>query len=209
MISSSASRQSRLTSAGSVSASASAAACATAGQRRADRRAVMGRPPARTRADRAAPIGVPAEATQAVVRRTSPRRRRSVSSDGTEPEPAKQAQLEHAQSFGAGPVRVEAAEKRRQPVVDGRLDLAWCAQLAHQLGGVGGVRHRARRPSRASAWLLGRVEALQRQQLGAGALAQCSDADRAQRRGRPRSGAGSCARRAPAPTAARCRARTA
>ena len=213
MISSSASRQSRLTSAGSGSAAASAQRRPRqADQRLAHGRRACGRPAARARrADRAAAVGIPAERTSEVGRpaKLSPPHAAQVSTHGPNPSRRQQPDLEHAQPLGAGPVRVEQPQERRQPVEDGRLDLAGRAQLARparrrrrrgpcaprRVPSAGGCRSRRTAPA---------SPARRRR-----ARAAPPSPTRAQRRARPRTAAGSCARRAPAPTAVPCRARTA
>ncbi len=207
MISSSASRQSRFTSAGRVSRpprprSETCDRWASA----ARTSAVMGRPP-RAQAVQTAP---PRSGSQRKARRRralSPQAAQR-STTGPKPSPREQPQLEHAQPLGAGPFGVEEAEKRRQPVVDGPLDLARRAELGDQLGGVRGVRHPRHVGPRATD-----MRPSCRSSPASGARRRPARAARRRRprtgRARRRSGAGSCARRAPAPTRARSRVRTA
>ena len=159
MISSSASRQSRLTSGGQRLGRRRPRAAVRDSRTSAARTAGgSGRPPrAHGDADRAAPVGVPAE--RDLRRRSGPRsvarrRRRRCRAPGRTRARREQAELEHAQPLGAGPVARRGSRGTRAASRRRRLDLAGRAQLADQLGGVGGVRHardvrrRARRGSR-------------------------------------------------------------
>jgi hypothetical protein len=208
MISSSASRQSRLTSAGRLRAARRPAGPREPDQRLAHRGCSGPAAPRAGRADGAAPVGIPAERDLRARRPRTPAaaHARSVQ-HGPEPRsrsrPISNTRRRSALAPSPSSSRRNAAASRRPPARP-----AGRAQLADQLRRVRGVGH-ARHVGTKRGVALGRVEALQRRQLGARPLADRRCPERAQRQAAREADAGSCARRAPAPTAARYRGRTA
>ena len=210
MISSSASRQSRLTSAGSGAAVASPSGGARQPAQRLANRRPDGPPAARAeRADRAAAVRIPAERdlgsgsageVLAVADRAGVE-------DRAESQPRKQADLEHAQPFGAGPVSVEQPQKRGQPVEDRRSRPGGARTACRP------ARRRRRRAPCARRPIRARRSSRSRRSAPASPArrrhARESRPSRARTStARPRSAAGSCARRGRARTASRCHART-
>ena len=173
MISSSASRQSRLTSARQRArrvASRQRRARQARPARRAPRRR-SGRPPrAHADADRAAPIGIPAERRRP---RGAPGEARAAADRAGRRAPGRSP----ARRAGRARTRAAAPRWRRRRRGSRRnatsqsktagLDLAGRAQLADQLGGVGRVRHARDVACRAPRGSSVDVEPLERHQLGA------------------------------------------